>query len=103
MVRSSHNLSLFVMNIGENDDGNNFTFLGVQLGYTLNTAMGEGNYRVTYEGSPNSAFSDPSGTRLETRHAVIISFDQQFGDIIGGWIRCGTQTDDAAINYKSIY
>ena len=92
-----------VMNIGENDDGNNFTFLGVQLGYTLDTAMGEGNYRVIYEGSPNKAFSDPTGTKLETRQAVLLSFDQQFGNILGGWIRFGTQTNDAAIKYKSIY
>ncbi len=92
-----------VMNIGENGDGNNYNFLGVQLGYTLDTALGEGNYRVIYEGCPNSSFSDPTGTTFETRNAVLLSFDQQFGKIIGGWIRFGTQTDDAAISYGSIY
>ena len=35
-----------VMKVNENDDGNDFTFYGTQLGYTLQTELGEGNYRV---------------------------------------------------------
>lgn len=90
------------MNIGENDDGNKFDFYGVQLGYHMETSLGEGNYRILIDGTSGD-FLDPTGTTGESRRAVLISFDQEFGDAIGGWIRFGGQTDDAAIDYKSIY
>ncbi len=35
--------------------------------------------------------------------AVSISFDQQFGEIVGAWIRFGWQDDKAAIDYKDLY
>ena len=35
-----------VMDVNDNDDGNNYTFYGAQLGYTLQSELGEGNYRV---------------------------------------------------------
>ena len=49
-VPSSGNTASFglrgvYMNIGENDDGNNFNFYGVQLNYTLDTSLGEGHYQ----------------------------------------------------------
>ena len=91
------------MNIGENEDGNNTNFFGVQLGYETETAMGEGNYRFIYEGSPGRAFSNPGGTSLEARHAFLISFDQEFGRYLGGWIRFGFQSDRAAVTYDKIY
>jgi hypothetical protein len=34
------------MNVGENEDGNNYNFFGGQIGNTLNTSLGTGNYRL---------------------------------------------------------
>ena len=34
------------MNVGENDDGNNYNFFAAQIGYKVNTSLGEGNYRL---------------------------------------------------------
>ena len=91
------------MNVGENEAGNNYNFFGLQAGYKLNTSLGEGNYRLIYEGSPNEAFLDPDGITLGSRHALLISFDQAFGDVIGGWIRFGTQIQIAMVDYAHIY
>lgn len=91
-----------VMNVGENKDGNNYNFFAAQLGYTLETGLGEGNYRLIHEGTSKD-FLDPTGTKKESRHAVFLSFDQDFGDILGAWIRFGTQDDDASVAYKNLY
>lgn len=90
------------MNVGENDDGNEFDFFAAQLGYRVETSLGEGNYRLLID-TTSKEFLDPAGTNRERRDAVLISFDQQFGEVVGGWIRFGRQTDDAAINFGSIY
>ncbi len=46
------------MNIGENDDGDNYNFWGVEVGYHPQTTLGDGNYRFTLTGT-SSAFPDP--------------------------------------------
>lgn len=33
----------------------------------------------------------------------MLSFDQEFGKVLGGWVRFGGQTDKAAVDYKAIY
>ena len=43
------------------------------------------------------------GDNLESKQAVILSFDQQLGEILGAWIRFGWQKDDAAIQVKELY
>jgi hypothetical protein len=90
------------MNVGENDDGNNYNFYGLQLNYTLETGLGEGHYRVLVD-TTSKAFLDPEGTSEEQRGSLILSFDQAIGDIFGAWIRFGWQTDDALVNYKEVY
>jgi porin len=89
------------MNVGENDDGNNFNFYGFQLNYTLETPIGEGHYRVNYNFT-SEAFLSPEGT-AEKKQCVLFSFDQALGDIFGAWIRFGFQTDDALITYDNLY
>jgi porin len=91
-----------VMNIGENDDGVNYTFFGAEVGYTLISALGEGTFRIIYEGGRN-AFLDPSGTTLEDRNLVFLSFDQQFGTHVAGWLRFGWGDDDAAVDASNLY
>ncbi|MFH1984684.1 MAG: hypothetical protein ABIL58_22820, partial [Pseudomonadota bacterium] len=91
-----------VMDVGKNDDGNNYTFYGMEIGYTLSTPLGEGTYRVVYEGG-SEAFMNPAGTALERRQALFLSFDQQVAEGWGVWMRLGAQTTDAAVNYADIY
>lgn len=91
-----------VMDVGKNDDGNNYTFYGMEIGYTLSTPLGEGTYRVAYEGG-SEAFLNPAGTALERRQALFLSLDQQIGDGWGVWMRLGAQTTDAAVDYADIY
>ena len=91
-----------VMGGGENDDGRSYQFYGANLGYTLNTKMGEGHYRVNVQGTSKD-FSNVSGDNLESRQCVILSFDQQLGKILGAWIRFGWQDDAAAIQAKELY
>jgi porin len=86
------------MNVGENDDGKNYNFFAAQVGYTLNTSLGEGNYRVIGQ-MTSEDFADEDGD-TESLMAAILSFDQALGDVFGAWIRCGWQDDDALINYE---
>jgi porin len=93
------------MNVGQNDPAtgdNNFNFYGAQVGYRIDTPMGEGNYRVLFDGTSED-FLDPTGSRRESRLAGLISIDQQLGEHFGAWIRCGWQDDKAAVTYTAIY
>ena len=85
------------MNVGENDDGNNYNFFTAQIGYTVNTSLGEGNYRLIGQGTSKESL-DKNGKK-ENRLAALLSFDQELGDIIGAWIRFGWQDDDALVDY----
>jgi predicted small secreted protein len=89
-----------IMDVGEDED--NYSFFALGTTYTVDTSLGIGNYRVLIDGTSDD-FLDPTGLEKENRFSVILSFDQQFGEIIGGWIRFGTQDDKAEINYESIY
>lgn len=91
-----------VMDVGENDDGNSFSFYGVQAGYSVNNSLGTGNYRLVVAGASDD-FLNPSGTQLESRAGALLSLDQEFGKVVGGWVRFGWQTDDAAVEYNAIY
>jgi hypothetical protein len=90
------------MNVGENDDGNNFNFWGVQAAYQADTALGPGNYRIILAGT-STAFLDPTETKKERRLAGGLSFDQEHGDVVGGFLRVAWQNDDAIVDYKSLY
>jgi porin len=90
------------MNVGENDDGNAFDFVGMQVGYRADTPLGEGNYRLVVDGT-DRRFHDPTGTSLENRAAILVSCDQQLGGTLGAFVRLGRQDDAAAIDYGAIY
>lgn len=97
-------LNVVAMNIGQNDDGNSYSFFGVQVAYKYESFLGEGNYRLIYEGTPDEAFLDPTFATLEQFHVFSLSMDQQFGDIFGGWIRIRVQTDkEALVRDTSLY
>ncbi len=79
-----------VMNVGENEYGNNYSFFSAQLAYAIAMHLGQGNYRITLGGSTQE-FLNPAGTALERLAGVSLSFDQQFGDTFGGFLRLAWQ------------
>jgi porin len=89
------------MNVGENDDGNNFNFFGGQLAYRLSTPLGEGNYRIIANYCSKN-FLNPSGTSKESRRCVLFSFDQELGEILGAWTRFGFQDDKASVAFRKL-
>lgn len=91
-----------VMTIGATNDENSYNYYGLQFGYMLNTILGEGNYRMIVD-LTSREFEDPQGRKGQARKAMVLSFDQQLGDILGAWIRFGRQDDDAAIDYQNLY
>ncbi len=90
------------MSIGENDDGNNVNYFGVQFGHRNHPALGEGTYRIIVAGT-GKQFLDPTGTSKERRTEVILSLDQELGKVFGIFIRAGVQDDKAAIDYRNLY
>jgi len=90
------------MNIGENDDGNNYNFWGAEVGYHPETAMGPGNYRLTVTGT-SAKFSNATGAQKERLLGYGLSFDQAFGKVVGGFLRFSWQQEDAAIDYEAQY
>jgi hypothetical protein len=89
------------MNVGENDDGNNYNFFGAQLGYRMNTSLGTGHYRLIGQVT-SKGFLDDEGDK-ERRLCGILSFDQELGGIFGVWIRFGWQDDKAVISCNALY
>jgi len=79
-----------------------YNFYGMQFGYSVDFGLGEGNYRVIFD-TTSSDFSNVAGNNKERMSAVLFSFDQQLGEILGAWLRFGFQDDEAAIDYKDIY
>ncbi|MCG6877602.1 MAG: carbohydrate porin [Deltaproteobacteria bacterium] len=79
-----------------------YNFYGIQFGYKVDFGLGEGNYRIIVD-TTSSDFSNVAGTSKERMNALLFSFDQQLGDVLGAWVRFGFQDDEAAIDYKDIY
>jgi hypothetical protein len=91
-----------IMNVGENDDGINYNYYGIQFTYSQVSNLGEGNYRIILNGTSED-FLSPEGTETEILSALLLSFDQELGDIFGTWIRFGWASDDAAVDWESLY
>lgn len=91
-----------LMKVNENDDGNEFTFYGVQLGYTLQSELGEGNYRVLVDRTSKD-FHDSNGDSGHNCKSILFSLDQQLGAALGAFLRVGWQDDDAAVHYDAIW
>ena len=100
--RGAWSLNGVLMDVGENDDGNNYSFYSLQVGYRVNNSLGAGNYTVLAAGTSED-FLDPGGTELVKRAGALISFDQAFGKVVGVWGRFGRETDHAAIEHDAIY
>ena len=90
------------MNVGENEDGKNYNYYGVQFSFSMDSDLGKGNYRAVFN-STSDDFLNPTGTDTERLSALLLSFDQELGDIFGTWIRFGWANDDAAVDWKNLY
>ena len=86
----------------EGDLDEPYTYYGMQVAYALDTAIGQGNYRLILD-TTSSDFSNVAGTGKERKFCALISFDQELGKILGAWIRFGWQNDKPAIQCKSVY
>jgi hypothetical protein len=91
-----------VMQVGENDEGRSYHFYGVQVGYTIETPIGKGTYRIIADATSDD-FNDPDGVGTEPLRGIILSFDQELGEILGAWVRFGTSDDTALINFRDLY
>lgn len=91
-----------IMQIGENDDGKSYHFYAGQVGYTIETSLGEGTYRVMIDATSDD-FSDLDRENQESLKGTSISFDQELGEILGVWIRFGWSDDKVIINFQDLY
>ncbi|MEA3276120.1 MAG: carbohydrate porin [Pseudomonadota bacterium] len=90
------------MNAGESHGGNDCDFFAAQLGYRVQSSLGVGNYRLL-AGTTSDGFPNRQATHSERRAMLILSFDQELGRGLGGFLRLGWQRDDAAVDYTAIY
>jgi porin len=95
-------LNAVAMAVGENDNGESYQYYGAQIGYTVNTARGQGNYRAALFGTSED-FTGPNGADGKKRQGVLFSFDQQVMANAGVFIRFGWQDDTAAIQNEGIF
>ena len=88
----------------EGDTNQNYSdsydFVGFEIGYLLQTGIGEGNYRVVYT-TTSDDFNDPLGND-EQRLTVAISFNQELGDSLGAFLRVLIQSEDAVVRYRNV-
>ncbi len=79
-----------------------YNFYGVQLGYRMDSGLGEGNYRMILN-TTSRDFSNVESDAKERENTLLFSFDQQLGEILGGWLRFGWRNDNAATLYSYLY
>jgi porin len=86
----------------DGEDFKNYNYYALQLGYTLKTSLGEGNYRI-YGFTTNDEFPCWDGEDTDSLQGFGISFDQEMGKIIGLFARVGWQDDTAVIDHDDVY
>jgi hypothetical protein len=89
-------------NLTDRDLGDDYNFFGVEIGFAVRSALGEGHYRLVLA-QTSKDFVDPRGESAERRDAYAISFDQELGPNLGAFLRLDQQSDRAAIDYDSAY
>ncbi|MEW6001158.1 MAG: carbohydrate porin [Nitrospirota bacterium] len=102
---SSFSIRALMMNTkfeAEENDFKNYDYYALQLGYTLNTSLGEGNYRI-YGFTTNDKFPCWDERDEGSLYGYGISADQELSKIIGVFARFGWQNDKAVIVHDEIY
>ncbi|MFO8083567.1 MAG: carbohydrate porin [Desulfobacterales bacterium] len=90
-----------VMN-SRNETDDNYNYYALQLGYSPDTSLGKGNYRV-YGYTTGSEFEDWDEGEKEKLQGIGLSMDQELNSILGVFARIGWQDDDAVVDHDSLY
>jgi hypothetical protein len=90
-----------VMN-SRNETDNNYNYYALQLGYSPDTPLGQGNYRV-YGYTTGSEFENWDESKKEKLQGLGLSLDHELNSIVGVFARMGWQDDDAAIDHDALY
>lgn len=85
----------------KNDIGNTYNYYGGQLGYHIDSFLGEGNYRLIAF-ITDKKFPDPEETSLESLWGVGVSLDQKLTKKVGVFSRFGKQDDKAAVTWDAL-
>lgn len=89
-------------NENEQMDVKNYSWVGAQIGYKLETSLGEGNYRL-YGYTTNRRFENWDADAYKSLKGFGISFDQSLiKDRLGAFFRAGWQDDSAKVDYKEM-
>ncbi len=87
----------------EKEEYKNYNYYALQLGYKVDTPLGEGNYRI-YGFTTNKKFQNRDGTGEKNLQGLGISADQKLSEIIGAFARLGWQDDKAAaVVHDAVY
>jgi porin len=87
----------------KNEEGSRFNWYSALVAYEAETALGEGNYRF-FAFTSDGAFDNAGGTRDDERfRGGGLSFDQELGDIFGGFVRVIRADDDAVVDFHRLY
>jgi porin len=82
------------------DFGDDYDYVGVEVGYAIQTRLGEGRYRLIHARTSRD-FVDPTGRKAERLSAFALSFDQELGEGLGAFVRIDTNADKASITYRT--
>lgn len=104
-VLSNISITTLVMSTkyeAENGDFRNYNYFAAQIGYSTDTSLGLGNYRL-FGFATNDRFEGCDGGDEENLQGFGVSADQELGEIIGVFIRAGWQDDNPEIDYDGMY
>lgn len=90
-----------VMDAHKSNFDDTYTFYGLEAGYTLDTSLGTGHYRILINEGQN-LFELADGGEVD-KNLLTLSFDQAFGKTFGGFIRIGWLLDKPTIAYDALY
>jgi porin len=84
------------------EDFKNYNYYALQVVYTIDTEIGEGNYRI-YGFTTNDEFSCWNEEDEESLMGIGMSADQELSKIIGIFARVSWQDDSAAVDHDALY
>ena len=102
-AQGNWSLNAISMNVGKNDNDNEFMYYGAQAGYSLNSGLGDGYIRLTIAGTNGRFINEDGSDDGENRFELVATADQSFGEYWGAFVRVGWQSDDPAIVYESVF
>ena len=87
----------------KNEEGSRFNWVSGLAAYQAETALGEGNYRF-FAFTSDGAFANAEGTRDNERFKGCgLSFDQELGEIFGGFVRIIWADDNAVVDFHRLF